>query len=416
MALLRVTGSTVRHRRTQGILGVHGPPAPTDDLLVDQVPCTDGTDTGESQVVTGKTTTQQEAKAMDRPEKAINRREFLTSGEKATLGLAGAVYFAGAAQQPAQAKAEAEAPYRFKIGMYLNELGLPFDESLATAKDIGAEYVWVNRIQHGETEVHEMNDADADRLAQRVDRHGLKLFLLNAGNPFKAIHLTDLKVDGLEDNELFKHDLHRLVRAMKVAARIGVDTVGAFTFAWPGEYKARKPTWPMRWLTRGGFIADIDMQKLKKAFTIVAEEADRHNIDVALSQMPWNYTNTTGNFRRIVEEVGSRRLKVMWGPSDNYNSGEWDVATAGFQNVRPYLHGLHLKDLRVNNGLKLDFTYCPIGEGHVDYLTVLRNVRDHRCDAVLSLSTHFMSDQRLEAMRINYRNLTELIRKVEAEA
>ena len=32
--------------------------------------------------------------------------------------------------------------YRFKLGMYLPELRLPFDEALAQAKDIGAEYVW----------------------------------------------------------------------------------------------------------------------------------------------------------------------------------------------------------------------------------------------------------------------------------
>ena len=85
--------------------------------------------------------------------------------------------------------------------------------------------------------------------------------------------------------------------------------------------------------------------------------------------------------------------------------------------MRPYLHGLHLKDLRVIDGLHLDFEYCPIGEGDVDYLTVLRNLRDHQCDAVLSVATHFQppSGSAEEAMRINYANLKALIHKVEAE-
>ena len=140
-------------------------------------------------------------------------------------------------------------------------------------------------------------------------------------------------------------------------------------------------------------------------------------MDVALGMMPWNYTNTTGNFRRVAERVGSRRIKVMWGPADNTNCGEWDVATAGFHNVRPYLYGLHLKDLRVNDGLRLDFDYCPIGEGDVDYLAVLRQLRDHDCDVILSLSTHFRPDGGTaeDAMRTNHANLTALIRQVEED-
>ena len=123
---------------------------------------------------------------------------------------------------------------------------------------------------------------------------------------------------------------------------------------------------------------------------------------------------STHLFRRIVEAVGSRRLKVMWGPADNTNCGESDVASAGFYNVRPHLYGLHIKDLRVNDGLALDFDYCPIGEGDVDYPTVLGNLRDHNCDVYLSVATHFVpaSGDRVEAMRINYDNLRQLIAQI----
>ena len=43
------------------------------------------------------------------------------------------------------------------------------------------------------------------------------------------------------------------------------------------------------------------MEKLATAFSMVADQAERYNMDVALSMMPWNYTNTTGNFRRVVD-------------------------------------------------------------------------------------------------------------------
>ena len=348
---------------------------------------------------------------MDRKQaNTLKRREFLRGVQTAGLGLAGASSLLGAGRP--------RPGYRFKIGMYLPELGLPFDAALAKCKEIGVENVWFNRLGEGDTAVAEMTDAEVDRMAERVSSHGLKIFILNAGNPFKRIHLTEFSLENLTEDESFKKDFGDLKRSMKIASRLGIGAVGSFSFAWPGEYTAGKPTWPMRWLTRGGYIADVDMEKLVRAFSLVAEEAERHDVDVALSMMPWNYTNTTGNFRRVMERVGSRRLRVMWGPADNFNSGEADVATAGFNNIRPYLYGLHLKDLRVIEGIKIKFEYCPISEGDVDYLRVLRNLRDHGSDVFLSLSTHFRppSGSREEAMRTNHRNLMKLVRQVEGEA
>ncbi len=301
--------------------------------------------------------------------------------------------------------------HKFKLGMYLPELGLPFDDSLAKAREIGAECVWFNTLGTNGPSMRELDDAAVDQIGEQVAGHGLEIFLINVGNPFKQIHLTDLDAAGMEEHPEFRQDMDDMVRSMQIAARLGVGAVGVFTYAWPGEYSAAKPTWPMRWLTRGGYIADAEMEKLVRAFSLALEEAEKYDVDLALSMMPWNYTNTTGNFRRLAEALNSPRIKVMWGPADNLNSGEADVATAGFLNVHPYLHGLHLKDLSVQDGLQLDFTYCPLGEGDVDYPAILRSLRERGSDAVLSVATHFLppSGSREEAMRINYANLRRLI-------
>ena len=306
------------------------------------------------------------------------------------------------------------AKHQFKIGMYLPELGLPFDEALATAKQIGVEGVWFNTLGADGPLLRELDDAAVDRMAAQVAGHGLEIFLINVGSPFKQIHLTDLELDRMEDDPAFRQEMDDLVRSMEMAARLGIGAVNAFTFAWPGEYSAAKPTWPMRWLTRGGYIADAEMEKLVRAFSLALEQAEKYSVDLALSMMPWNYTNTTGNFRRLAEALNSRRLKVMWGPSDNMNSGEADVATAGFLNIHPYLHGLHIKDLRVKNGIQLDFEYCALGEGDVDYPTILRSLRERGSDAILSVATHFLpsSGSREEAMRINVANLKRMIDEI----
>ncbi|MBM3775302.1 MAG: sugar phosphate isomerase/epimerase [Acidobacteria bacterium] len=341
----------------------------------------------------------------------VNRRRFL---ERTTLGLA-APPLGMAANSKNNARA-ASNHYRFKLGMYLPELGMQFDEALAKAKEIGAEYVTFNTLP-GETPLAQMSDQEVDRMGERVAKHNLIIGMLHCGNPFKQIHLADLELKTLEENPEYRKERNDLTRSMQIAARLGVRAVNAFTFAWPGEYSAGKPTWPMRWLTRGGVISNLDMEKLVRAFSGPVEAAERHGVYLVLSMMPWNYTNTTGNFRRLAERLGSRYLKVHWGPADNLNSGEADVATAGFLNVRPYLYSLHLKDLHVTDGLQLKFEYRPLGRGDVDYLTILRSLRNHRCDVILGVATHFQTPtgSREEAMRINYSNLKEMIRQVEAD-
>ena len=298
----------------------------------------------------------------------------------------------------------------FRTALFMNELDLPLDEALEAAEDIGVDYVWFTELRD-RPQVAEMTDAEVDEVAEKIAAHGLEQMLISAGSPFKFTHLTDLDADGLPEHPEFRKDFDDLVRSMEIASRLGVDAVSVYSFAWPGEYTADKPTWPMRWLTRGGVIADVDMDKLVRAFSLVAEQAEKYDVDAVVSMMPWNYTNTTANFRLVIERVGSGRLKVMWGPADNYNCGEWDVATAGFDNVRPFLHSLHVKDLHVNDGLRLDFEYRPLGEGDVDYPTVLRNLRDHGSDPILSVATHFRppSGSGVEAMRINYGRLKALV-------
>ena len=305
---------------------------------------------------------------------------------------------------------DASTPYEFKLGMALNELQLPFEESINKAKELGVRYLWSGSFWDGRR-LSEMPDSQVDEVATLVDSLGLEFLFIDNAVLFKHIHVTELELGKMLEHPQFKEHLDILTRSIEVSARLGVDSVAISSFAWPGEYTAGKPTWPMRWATRGGIIADVDMEKLVEAFSIIAERAERHGVDVALLMMQWNYTNTTGNFRRIAEAVGSPRLKAIWCPADNSNCGETDVATAGFHNLRPYLHAIHAKDMHTIDGSKCEFEWLPIGDGDVDYPTLLRNLRDHDCDVVLSVATHFTppSGSHVEAMETNVANLKRLI-------
>jgi sugar phosphate isomerase/epimerase len=248
--------------------------------------------------------------------------------------------------------------YQFKLGMDLQMTGLPLQKALALAEELGAKYGWFGDLHWA---VNEVTNATIDGIGELASRHGVKLFLIGAGGAFSKIHLTDLEIEKITEQPIFQQDFNRLIQTMQAAKRLGVDSVLVYSFAWPGEYSAGKPTWPMRWLTRGGVIANIDMDKLLKVFSLVIEEAEKYDINIVLGNLPWHYTNTTTHCRQLIENLNSKRIRVMWHPSDNLTSGELDSATAGFMNIRPFLHSLHVKDLRVIDGLNLNFEYCPIG-------------------------------------------------------
>jgi len=306
--------------------------------------------------------------------------------------------------------------HHLKFGIWLDEMKLPFDEALAVAERIGAEYVWFSELP-GETAIAEMSDAEVDRMGERVARHGLKLFQICAEHPFHYIRLMDLQPDSIRDHPAFRKDFNALIRAMQIAARLDVGAVLAYGLSWPGEWSqqgrtwGRAPTWPMRWATRGGIIADDDMDKLINIFSLVLEQAERYNVDVVLGMRPFHHISTTTHFRLLAERLGSPRLKFQLSPGDSLLSAECDVATAGFTHVRPYLHGLHIKDVHVIDGPKGRYEWRPFGEGDVDYPTLMGNLFEHRCEVFLAVATHFRppSGSDVEAMEINFANVTSLI-------
>lgn len=355
----------------------------------------------------------------------MNRREFLVGGAGSlSASLLPRRKAAVAAPGPAD-----QGDHRFKLGIWLSELKLPFARELDAARELGAEYVWFEGARPGgepdmpggEPCIATMSDAEADALGESVARRGLKLYQICAYRPFHNTRLVGLTPGKMLEDGAFRDQFDGLVRSMQIAARLGVGAVHCYGFCWPGEWSAaqgswtKAPTWPMKWLTRGGVIAEVDLRKLVAAFTLILEQADKYGVDVVVGMRPFHYMSSTGNFRRLAESLGSDRLKVQWSPADNVLIGEWDAATAGFSNLRPYLHGLHLKDVHVFDGVRGEFEWRPLGEGSVGYDAVLRNLRRHRSQAVLMVASHFRpaGGTNLDAMRINFGKIQWLIQQIE---
>ena len=90
-------------------------------------------------------------------------------------------------------------PYKFKIGMYVNELRLPLGDAIATAKEMGADYPWFTNLDEG-GHVGKMSDAEADKIAELYEKHDAKMMQLSAGSPFKFIDLVEVSANSIEEH------------------------------------------------------------------------------------------------------------------------------------------------------------------------------------------------------------------------
>ena len=207
---------------------------------------------------------------------------------------------------------------------------------------------------------------------------------------------------------------------MEIAARVGAAAVICYSLSWPGEWTqsgswTQSPLFAMRWATHGGIISELTLDYLAEIFGYVCEQAEAHGVDVVLSMRPFHYVSCARNFRALAERVGSPRLKVQWSPGDCCLSNEKDMA-AGFADLRPYLHGLHLKDVTTGAGPIGDrewgHTWCPLGQGEVGYQELFRLLqREHVGDLFLGVATHFRDEtlpeeeQGTAAMTLNFSQL-----------
>lgn len=299
--------------------------------------------------------------------------------------------------------------YSFKIAAFLDECGLPFAAAAKLAQDLGASHA---EFFVGQDELTMEYGTHCRRV---LDAAGLQAHAVGSSpNPLKLIHLDEIALEDLPTHPEFVHDLGLIRRAIPFAKEVGSPNVLVQGFAWPGEYQNGKkvsPTWRQRYATGGGQIPEQELEKLAKAFGIVADLADGEGIDIAIGMMPWNYTSCSRNFRQIMERVDSPRLKCKWGPADNYNAGEHDTITNGYLNLKPYLTSLHLKDVHVVDGPGLEFDYRPIGTGDPDYAALFKTfARDHT-DIVIAVATHYIpaGGTRVDAMRTNYANTLRLV-------
>ena len=257
--------------------------------------------------------------------------------------------------------------YEFKMGVLLADTALPFEEAVGIAHELGAPYVEYSVPEEKLTDEH------AEYRKRILDDAGLQTHAVGCSppNPFKKLHIDEVELAKLRAYPDFVRDLDNVRRSMAFAKIVGAPQVQCSGFAWPGEFRTGKrpgPTWSRRYAAGGGIIPEAELEK-------------------------------------IVEQIDSTRFKAKWCPGDAMLSGEFDTVTTGFENLKPYLTSLHLKDTRTIDGPSCKFEWCELGTGDPDYAALFRSFARDQTDVVIAAASHYEppGGTPADGLRINYR-------------
>lgn len=213
--------------------------------------------------------------------------------------------------------------------------------------------------------VNERNPFQMDRqdfrsIKEIVDSYGLHVCAI--GSPL-------FKCD-LDDEAACEQHLEGLKRCVEAAHLWNTRLIRAFTF-W--SKKGQTPCW--------GRIEE----KMRQAIAI----AEDGGVCLAIESEP---SVNTGNIKTLVDflkAIDSPSLGAMWDPGNEIADPLAPPPYPdGYRLIKPFIKHVHLKDLKHTDSGEF---LCPalLGEGDVDFMGLLRQLKLDGYDGYVSVETHY---------------------------
>ena len=298
--------------------------------------------------------------------------------------------------------------YPFKLSVVAEEIdddprvALPFAQQLGmTHVEFGS--LWGRRIS-------EWSDAELHSTRDELERLGLQVAMIGPST-FKTVLLGHVSLAEIEDDPHFQSEMEVMRRTMELAHFFDVPLVRTFSFRREGMVGLGNPS-PR--LPLGGEIPPKMMDKIRKGMGLICELAEKQNVDLGLENVRSCWANTGWNARRIVEAVGSPRLKVVWDPANDFVSGGAETYPEGYAQVKPHMAHMHAKDARVVDPSIGLTVWERIGDGEVDYEGQMAALIRDGYTGSISIETHYEPPGKTpaEATQLTTEGLLEVLAAV----
>ncbi|MGC8671066.1 MAG: sugar phosphate isomerase/epimerase family protein [Thermoprotei archaeon] len=239
-----------------------------------------------------------------------------------------------------------------ELAIISDEISNDFEHSLKVIRELGATSVEVRNLWG--KNVVDLSQSQLEELRRLVKAYGLRLSNVDSA-AFKTY---------LHDEESIENHLRMLQRAVEISRYLDLTFTRIFTFWWEGSLAKAMPS-------------------IVGALQRAAEIASAQGVTLAIENEYSTYTGTGEETARIVKQLRSPWVKVLWDPGNAFFARE-EPYPEGYAQVRDNVIHVHLKDAKVIDG---EFRWMPIGSGDIDFKGQLRELKTLNITA--SLETHY---------------------------
>ena len=252
------------------------------------------------------------------------------------------------------AKGEGE----MKLAVFTDEVSQDLDKALRLATRYNADGVELRSVWN--TPVAQLTAEQVTRLRTALDRANLACAAI-ASPVFKC---------ELEDDDAIAEHLQYLRNAIEIAKRLDTKIIRVFTF-W--KHGPSAPVW----------------EKIKEKFQPALPLAEEAGMILGLENEASTYVATAAEAKRLIEEMGSPALKVVWDPCNEIYADEGITPFPdAYKLVAPWIAHVHVKDGRRDPATNEPHVMC-VGEGIIDWRGQLRALFSKGYSGYASLETHW---------------------------
>lgn len=284
----------------------------------------------------------------------------------------------------------------FEIAVNFDEISDDLGSALRVMRDCNTWYGELRTISRKNFVF--WSDEEVERFREKVQ--AARVRVVAAASPLFKWYVDDYDEPVEHDNFGFNPHLddgekkQTINRAMEVASRLAIPRLRIFS----GLGRADAP---------GLRFAHDPLLRL------ALDLADRYGIDLCVENEPVCRVHTQSHILQLLESQQCPRLRLWFDIANSVEVGE-DVNEAFIRRVADRLAYVHVKDFVIEDGR---MRYVPLGEGQIDYPTILSTVKTALGgrDMVLSVETH-ATQNKADASRQSLLSLRKMIGDLGSQA
>jgi sugar phosphate isomerase/epimerase len=266
-----------------------------------------------------------------------------------------------------------------KLGVITDGISRDLEHALRVMTEAGLDHAELQFLW--DKEVGDLTDQELARVQELVARYGVKVSCISRHN-FAGLLVMATEVG----DETYAKHMDALKRCIATARELGTDLVRIMSFR--KEMILFGKGGAEQWnVSKGAW--DKLLALLEPPVRLAEAEGVRLVVETGNNAMI-----TSGHLgRRLIDELGSGNLKVLWDPANSLYCNE-PAYPDGYEALRGgYLGHVHIKDARVDIP-KAMVEQCELGAGQMaPYLhDIATTLKQDRYDGVISLESVYRPD------------------------